>query len=1050
MTEIIQVNRSHLEKIQKFLTNKIIHLAHESDEEVEVLLNRLFPPPSKSKLRQILIEIHQRWNQGILTSLNDYLNLDENIYCPSEVKTGEMIKPHIFKRAQELWTNKLLNHEYSERLGNLQKDILVCGSYENLLRARAEEKKKEEQAAHARRQEQKLIEEAKRHQEEQRKLQEIATAMEKEKIAKEREKYIIHKLIDLFPEHWSTQLPTIISMLKCDDIDQDILDKAKLIVIQNWFAERNLGKPSHEQAQVIANTQNSLRVIARAGSGKTRTIAQKIIFLIHFLNYKPNQILALAFNRKAKEELERRIRKYEKEANLPYRGNHKVLTFDSLAYNITSPKEEILFDSSQKKLVKQIVLDAIDNDEGLREKVEELMINSFKSDWDKVLKIDSISSSADLERLRSFLTEETLDGKQVKSRPEKRISDFLFEYNIPYRYEMPFTVDDGNIIRPDFYIPSHKIVIEYYGLRGDADYERSLVYKQEYWKQRSDITLIEINPGEICKRGVDYDKSRNTDYEFLIDLLAVKTAHFIDPGPIEAQQLSDEDVIAKLRDRIRLQFSDLVMNAISRAGQMNCSDIQLVKDIDTYPASTEEERSFLDLLPQFISMYKDRLYNNNQIDFNEVKRRAITKINNGTTCLSWDQGSNGIDLKEVKICFVDEFQDFSELFRGLLLSILNISSDCLVNAVGDDWQMINRFAGSKPELFEQFDQDYPKPKTIYLQTNYRSAGGIVDFCNQIMATNGENGKPARACQEKLDQPFKIARLERDLLEQTPREDHFFKGDATLSALFRLYKPITESYTKASAEEEERICFAISRTNNPPIQVDGSGLGLRASNNRELINEYIRKWTPESCSDLFEAITVHSSKGLEADVVIVLQPKQFPTIHQRSIFLQFFGDTPENLLQDELKLFYVACSRAKHKIYFLPERDFMMSLYLEQATASVERITWNEYPCRLSSPKELFKISIQNGDQDSSALYNSTDVLKAHGFDTFSRPNQIATRSQVVRKSRQETLLFLLTVVMACSESDLKFFMTDGLNNEVFVLPGPKSVEQAIAECGESE
>ena len=121
--------------------------------------------------------------------------------------------------------------------------------------------------------------------------------------------------------------------------------------------------------------------------------------------------------------------------------------------------------------------------------------------------------------------------------------------------------------------------------------------------------------------------------------------------------------------------------------------------------------------------------------------------------------------------------------------------------------------------------------------------------------------------EKLDQPFKIERLERDLLEQTPREDHFFKGDATLSALFRLYKPITESYTKASAEEEERICFAISRTNNPPIQVDGSELGIRASNNRELINEYVRKLTPTSYSKLFEAITVHSSKGLEADAII---------------------------------------------------------------------------------------------------------------------------------------------------------------------------------------
>lgn len=1032
-----------LDFINGFIDDKINLKKPQSNNHFFIEARKIFN--LSDPLGKGILQIHEDWNNGRFINFKAYLYLDETIYTDAPIP----IKPNIFQNAEFAFEAKLKDKKYYQEFKHYQSELSNSGGYESILVKQSEEAREkrrawiEEQeavkkrAAEAKIKAKKIRIQAIKEQEKQRQQQ----ISEQQRISA-----LMHEKL---PSHWGEDLAFFNNLTQSNLTESDLLD-FKISIVEKWFKTKKIGTPSREQALVIINTSNSLRVIARAGSGKTRTIAQKILFLVHFLQYKPCEILALAFNKNAKKELEQRVSKYEKDANLPSRGPYKILTFDSLAYNIARPKEEILFDSSQKKLIKQIVLNAIDNEEGLRDKVEELMINSFKSDWDKILKIDSVSSGADLERLRSFLTEETLVGKQVKSRPEKRISDFLFEHDIPYRYEMPFTVDDGNIIRPDFYIPSHKIVIEYYGLRGDEDYERSLAYKQEYWKQRSDITLIEINPGEICKRGVDCDQSRKTDYEFLIDLLAAKTAHFIDPGPIKAQQLSDEDVIAKVRDRIKLQFSDLVMNAISRAGQMHCSDIELMKEIETYPASTEEERSFLDLLPQFISMYKDRLHNNNQIDFNEVKRRAIAKINNRTTCLSWDQGGNGIDLKEVKICFVDEFQDFSELFRGLLLSILNVSPECLVNAVGDDWQMINRFAGSKPELFEQFDRDYPNPRTIYLQTNYRSAGGIVDFCNQIMATNGEKGKPALACQEKLDQPFKIASLERDLIEQTPREDYFFKGDATLSALFRLFKPITETYKKASSGNEEKICFAISRTNNPPIQADGLHLGLRASNNRELVNEHVRKLTPESCSSLFEAITVHSSKGLEADVIIVLQPKQFPTIHQRSIFLQFFGDTPENLLQDELKLFYVACSRAKHQIYFLPERDFMMSLYLEQATASVEKITWNEYPCRLRSPKELFKISIQSGNQDSSALYNSTDVLKAHGFDTFTRPNQIATRSQVVRKTRKETLLFLLAVVRACSGSDLKFFITDGLNNEVFVLPGPKSIEQAIAECGEPE
>ena len=135
------------------------------------------------------------------------------------------------------------------------------------------------------------------------------------------------------------------------------------------------------------------------------------------------------------------------------------------------------------------MIDAIDNEESLRQKVEELMMTNFRSDWNKILKLDATSSKEDLNRLRSYLTEESLDGKEVKSRPEKRVADYLFEHNIPYRYEMPFPVDDGQIIRPDFYFKSgtKKIVLEYYGLRGML--LRKIIYKRAYWETRKKISF---------------------------------------------------------------------------------------------------------------------------------------------------------------------------------------------------------------------------------------------------------------------------------------------------------------------------------------------------------------------------------------------------------------------------------------------------------------------------------------------------------------------------------------------------------------------------------
>jgi DNA helicase-4 len=853
---------------------------------------------------------------------------------------------------------------------------------------------------------------------------------------------LVKSIKQYFPEYWSCDAivfsnATGLAVTDCD------LREAKIQLVRDWFDNHHLDIPSVEQSEVICDCSHSLRVVARAGSGKTRTIAQKIIFLVHYLGYRPDEILALAFNNKASKELEERIYKFQDAAHLPTRGTFKVLTFDALAYNIVRPKETVLVDYGQNKLIKELVFNAIENEEGMRKQVEELMVNSFRGDWDKILRLNTISSLEDLARLRSFMTEESIDGKEVKSKPEKRIADFLFEHGIPYSYEMPFTVYDGNIIRPDFYLKAHKLVIEYYGLRGDSDYERIISYKRRYWSKRKDITVIEIDPGFICKRGCTFDDGRENDYQALSKLLFERTTHL--QNQIQPQRLSDEEILVKLRDRITLRFSELLQSAITRAGQMNCSEAELMEKISRYEAS-KEEKNFLDLVPKFLTMYHDHLGQNRQTDFNEIKKKAIKSIYKGITALAWDAGKNCINLQELRFVFVDEFQDFSELFRNLLLAILRVASKPLVNAVGDDWQMINRYAGSKPELFDQFSNDYSNPKTVYLQTNYRSAGGIVDFCNAIMNSNGFANMPAIACDSLKKSQFRIACLELDKILLAPREEYLFHGDQILTSVFRLFPTIADQFRPESKKKGDRICFAVSRTNDPLVQVKPEELAISATNNRELLNGVFRRWSPSGVCDFFEAITSHKSKGLEADAVIMLQPLQYPTIRQRSMFLQFFGDTPANLLRDELNLFYVACSRAKHHLYFLPKRSHMMSPFLCQIKSSISNMNWDSFPCRITFPKELHIVSVQNCNQTSNVLFDVTDILIAHGFDKFHRPNRIPTRSLTLRKGYFDALVFMEKLVNELLEYQLKFIIKDGLNRQIFCLPGPKSIKQALAEC----
>ena len=65
--------------------------------------------------------------------------------------------------------------------------------------------------------------------------------------------------------------------------------------------------PSREQAAVIEAPLRPLLVVAGAGSGKTETMASRVVWLVANGHVEPDQVLGLTFTRKAASELSDRI-----------------------------------------------------------------------------------------------------------------------------------------------------------------------------------------------------------------------------------------------------------------------------------------------------------------------------------------------------------------------------------------------------------------------------------------------------------------------------------------------------------------------------------------------------------------------------------------------------------------------------------------------------------------------------------------------------------------------------------------------------------------------
>jgi len=120
---------------------------------------------------------------------------------------------------------------------------------------------------------------------------------------------------------------------------------------------------NENQKLAVSDESNHLRIIAGAGSGKTRVLTMRIAYLIEQKNVKPYHILAITFTNKAAKEMKNRINSMLKDAGT---GCH-ISTIHSLCMRILS--EDIVALNYPKNFT---VVDAEDQRQILKEAYKEI------------------------------------------------------------------------------------------------------------------------------------------------------------------------------------------------------------------------------------------------------------------------------------------------------------------------------------------------------------------------------------------------------------------------------------------------------------------------------------------------------------------------------------------------------------------------------------------------------------------------------------------------------------------------------------------------------
>jgi DNA helicase-4 len=758
---------------------------------------------------------------------------------------------------------------------------------------------------------------------------------------------------------------------KIREDDERRLNKIRDVI--SWSKNKFSLSLNDEQAAAVIEADSHIQVVARAGSGKTTTLITRALYLHEQHSVKPSEMLLLAFNNKAAREMQERLEKHMN-ADMPH-----VMTFHALAYALVKPQNSILFDDIEnsgqdKSLALQEVLDNYLRNPKYLPVIKELMLAHFRQDWAKIEAECRFFTKEEFLRLRRITPNISLKGERLKSYGEKLIADFLFEHNIAYKYERNYRWNNKNY-KPAFSLlttPDSGVVIEYFGNPSEDKYDKMEEEKREFWQSNGKWKFIEIESDII-------EKGRDCLNNCLRDTLQ--------KYGIVGQPLSEDEIWDRIKERAIDRFTESAVNFIQRCRKSSLTGDDLQKRIITHKSIMPVEEKYLKVMGFLYSAYLKRTEDTGQDDFDGLMQKAVLAVSSGKTI--FERKSRKGDLREMLHIFIDEYQDFSELFHNLVTAIRKHNTKAEFFCVGDDWQAINGFAGSDLQYYNDFGIHFNPSRELQLSTNYRSCDSIVYIGNTVMEGFGA---PAVAFRKKEGS---VLIVDTDGFSPNAIENETYAGDRITPIVLRI------AHKELSAGREVVI---LSRKNDIPWCVNYPDEKHYKSYSLPNYLNYLKDNLPSQCHERISISTAHKYKGLEKDVVILIDAidRSYPLIHPDWVFCRILGASPGKIIDEERRLFYVALTRAKDSLYIITENKkrtpflsekLMMSLTergcirLDGTASLLHNVSlmsnnWQDYPSpttERSSGKLIIKIKDNKSYGDDGGTFPILPELKRDNY-----------------------------------------------------------------------
>jgi DNA helicase-4 len=639
---------------------------------------------------------------------------------------------------------------------------------------------------------------------------------------------------------------------------------------------------TEEQARAVVCFDNRVQVLAAAGSGKTSVMVARAAYAVSRGFVRPDRILLLAFNKAAATELQERIEARFASAGINSSGL-RASTFHSFGLDVigraTGGKPRLapwLEHDEDIRMLLRIV-------DGLRDSSE-----AFRYQWDlyRLLFANAPCSLEDHgpDGYRREAREggyRTFGGDVVKSHGERLIADFLYLNGVNYEYERSYSFETADSFhsqyRPDFYYPDIDAWHEHWAFDRDGEPPASFEGYTEgvSWKRSLHLkyktSLIETTWAEVMySDGLGRLGDELTRLGLNLDWNPDRR-----PRDDWAKPMKHEN-LARL---VRTFMTHVKSNSWTK------------HDLDSRLATEQRQlsgyrtRLFLDVYWAIHAEWERHLSADGSVDFEDMLVQAADHLEAGRVDCCYD------------LVMVDEFQDASRARARLVRGLMNKPGRYLL-AVGDDWQAINRFAGADLSVMTDFERWFGRSRQLMLTTSFRCSQRICDTASGFVSKNpSQFRKPMRSFQMSAGAPITILRA------NDP-------GAAVAAYLEELSAAVNSgSVTKGTAGTVSVIVlgrFQSDRDVFPPRRPANLDVSFR---------------------------TVHSSKGLEADYVVL--PKMttgaygFPSNIADDPVLDLAMPDPELFPHaEERRLLYVALTRARRAVTLITPPQRMSPFLVE--------------------------------------------------------------------------------------------------------------------------